>query len=363
MKKMLAFTLAAAMVMGLTACGSSSQPQQTKISEAVKETEKAADGGSEAAAEGETEKKTGSEMTWKLATDAARDYPTTKALIKFADEVYEKSGGRIAVDIYESSILGDEISYMEQLQTGTVDVAKVSIGTLSGLYEDTQVFLLPFLFKNNTEMWKVLEGEVGTTVKNGLNDYGIQGIGFTDCGSRCFYTTTEVKTMDDFKGLPIRVQNNQLMNSMVSCLGGNPVNVAANEVYSALQTGVCKGGENNPNIILSDSLYEVAPYILMDNHTTTMDVICMNLDLWNSLSEEDQGIVSEAMAEATKYDREIWDASIEEALQKLKDGGATIVQPDDATLDSFREAMNPIYEEYSAKYETLLNSINEALEK
>ena len=287
------------------------------------------------------EKKTGSEMTWKLATDAAKDYPTTKALIKFADEVYEKSNGRIAVDVYESSILGDEVSYMEQLQAGTVDVAKLSIGTLSGLYEDTQVFLLPFLFKNNTEMWKVLEGDVGTTIKNGLNDYSIQGIGFTDCGSRCFYTTTEVKTIDDFKGLPIRVQNNQLMNSMVSNLGANPVNVAANEVYSALQTGVCKGGENNPNIILSDSLYEVAPYVLMDNHTTTMDVICMNLDLWESLSDEDKAIVDEAMADATAYDREIWDASIDESLQTLKDKGATIVEPDDATLDSFREAMAP----------------------
>lgn len=139
------------------------------------------------------------------------------------------------------------------------------------------------------------------------------------------------------------------MNSMVSNLGANPVNVAANEVYSALQTGVCKGGENNPNIILSDSLYEVAPYVLMDNHTTTMDVICMNLDLWESLSDEDKAIVDEAMADATAYDREIWDASIDESLQTLKDKGATIVEPDDATLDSFREAMAPIYEEILCK--------------
>ena len=363
MKKMLAAALAASMVMGLTACGGSSQPTETKAPESAKETEAAAEGTTEAAAAGDEEKKTGSEMTWKLATDAAKDYPTTKALIKFADEVYEKSNGRIAVDVYESSILGDEVSYMEQLQAGTVDVAKLSIGTLSGLYEDTQVFLLPFLFKNNTEMWKVLEGDVGTTIKNGLNDYSIQGIGFTDCGSRCFYTTTEVKTIDDFKGLPIRVQNNQLMNSMVSNLGANPVNVAANEVYSALQTGVCKGGENNPNIILSDSLYEVAPYVLMDNHTTTMDVICMNLDLWESLSDEDKAIVDEAMADATAYDREIWDASIDESLQTLKDKGATIVEPDEATLDSFREAMAPIYEEYSAKYATLLDAINTTLGK
>ena len=179
MKKMLAAALAASMVMGLTACGGSSQPTETKAPENAKETEAAAEGTTEAAAAGDEEKKTGSEMTWKLATDAAKDYPTTKALIKFADEVYEKSNGRIAVDVYESSILGDEVSYMEQLQAGTVDVAKLSIGTLSGLYEDTQVFLLPFLFKNNTEMWKVLEGDVGTTIKNGLNDYSIQGIGFS----------------------------------------------------------------------------------------------------------------------------------------------------------------------------------------
>ena len=101
--------------------------------------------------------------------------------------------------------------------------------------------------------------------------------------------------------------------------------------------------------------------MLLDNHTTTMDVICMNLDLWNSLSEEDQTIVREAMAAATEYDREIWDASVEEALKKLEEGGATVVQPDDAVLDSFRAAMDPIYEEYAGKYETLLNMINEDL--
>ena len=311
MKKMVAAALAACMALGLVACGGAQGD--------AKVTTAAADGA--AAAAGDTEKKTGSEMTWKMATDASKDYPTTKALIKFADEVYEKSGGRIAIDVYESSILGDEVSYMEQLQAGTVDVAKLSLGTLSGLYEDTQVFLLPFLFKNNTEMWKVLEGEVGTMVKDGLNDYSIQG------------------------------------------LGGNPVNVSANEVYSALQTGVCKGGENNPNIILSDSLYEVAPYVLLDNHTTVMDVICMNLDLWNSLSDEDKQIVNDAMAEATKYDREIWDDSVEESIQKLKDGGATIVEPDDATLDSFRAAMDPVYAEYTEKYSEYMNAINAALGK
>ena len=99
----------------------------------------------------------------------------------------------------------------------------------------------------------------------------------------------------------------------------------------------------------------------MTRHVFSVEPVGMNLDLWNSLSEEDQTIVREAMAAATEYDREIWDASVEEALKKLEEGGATVVQPDDAVLDSFRAAMDPIYEEYAGKYETLLNMINEDL--
>ena len=228
------------------------------------------------------EKETEPDFVLTYAENQAEDYPTTQGADKFAELVKEKTEGKVEILVNAGGILGDEKSVIEQLQFGGIDFARVSISTVAEYIPKFNVLQMPYLYTGADHMWKVLEGDVGTTIKNGLNDYSIQGIGFTDCGSRCFYTTTEVKTIDDFKGLPIRVQNNQLMNSMVSNLGANPVNVAANEVYSALQTGVCKGGENNPNIILSDSLYEVAPYVLMDNHTTTMDVICMNLDLWES---------------------------------------------------------------------------------
>ena len=342
MKKMLAAALAASMVMGLTACGGSSQPTETKAPESAKETEAAAEGTTEAAAAGDEEKKTGSEMTWKLATDAAKDYPTTKALIKFADEVYEKSNGRIAVDVYESSILGDEVSYMEQLQAGTVDVAKLSIGTLSGLYEDTQVFLLPFLFKNNTEMWKVLEGDVGTTIKNGLNDYSIQGIGFTDCGSRCFYTTTEVKTIDDFKGLPIRVQNNQLMNSMVSNLGANPVNVAANEVYSALQTGVVDGAEQPIANYQSNAFPEVAPNLILDGHTLGAIQVIITDDAWDKLTPEQQDVLTEAGKYASEFNRKISEEAENKVLDELKANGVNVVEVEDKT--PWQEACKDIIE-------------------
>lgn len=299
--------------------------------------------------------------TLKLATDAALEYPTTKALTKFADTVAEKSEGKIQIEIYPSSILGDEVSYLEQLQLGTVDLAKLSVGTLNGLYTDLQAFNLPFMFKNNTELWKVLESEVGENIKTGLNQFGIQGLGFTDNGSRNFYTNKPIESIDDFKGMTIRVQQNNIMIKMVENLGANAVNVAANEVYSALQTGVCDGGENNPNTILADSVYEVANYVTLDSHTTGMDVICINLDLWNSFTEEEQQIFNEAMAEATAYDREIWDESVASALKQLEENGATVTTPSDEILTSFKEAMAPLYEEYTESLGEWIDAINAVL--
>lgn len=303
----------------------------------------------------------GSEKTLKLATDAALEYPTTQALSKLAELVDQKTDGRITIEIYPSSLLGDEVSYMEQLQIGTVDMAKLSIGTISGLYEDMQVFSLPFMFKNGDEMWKVLESPVGEKILNGLNDYSIQGIGFTDNGNRNFYTTKPITTIDDFAGMTIRVQQNNMMIRMVECLGANAVNVSANEVYSALQTGVCSGGENNINTILTESYYEVAPYVTLDSHTTGMDVICMNSDLWNELSAEDQAIFKEAMAEATAFDREIWNASIEESLKELEAKGATVYTPTDEVLDSFKAAVQPLYAEYTEKLGSWIEEINTIL--
>lgn len=202
---------------------------------------------------------------------------------------------------------------------------------------------------------------MGEKILDGLNNYSIQGIGFTDNGNRNFYTTKPITTIDDFVGMTIRVQQNNMMIRMVEYLGANAVNVSANEVYSALQTGVCSGGENNINTILTESYYEVAPYVTLDSHTTGMDVICMNSDLWNELSAEDQAIFKEAMAEATAFDREIWNASIEESLKELEAKGATVYTPSDEVLDSFKAAVQPLYAEYTEKLGSWIEEINTIL--
>ena len=205
------------------------------------------------------------------------------------------------------------------------------------------------------------ETHIGTDMLKELNEYNIQGIGYTDCGSRCFYTTEPVQKLEDLKGMKIRVQSNDLMLAMTDALGCNSVNVAANEVYSAVQTGVVQGGENNANIYLSDSLYEVAPYYILDNHIISPDVICVNLDVWNSLSAEDQAIFNEAMANATAYQRQLWNEAVDQSLEKVKEGGATVFEPDEATLQEFQDAMAPVYEKYGTELQDWIDRINTEL--
>lgn len=354
MKKILSVMLAAMMGVSLMGCSGGSASTETLASSAGTEQASESSQETQAASEGES-------MELKLATDAAEDYPTTMALISFADEVREKTNGRINIVVYPSSQLGDETAYMEQLTFGAVDIAKLSIGTISSLCKDLQVFGLPYIFKNSDEMWQVLESDIGTDMLKELNEYNIQGIGYTDCGSRCFYTTEPVQKLEDLKGMKIRVQSNDLMLAMTDALGCNSVNVAANEVYSAVQTGVVQGGENNANIYLSDSLYEVAPYYILDNHIISPDVICVNLDVWNSLSAEDQAIFNEAMANATAYQRQLWNEAVDQSLEKVKEGGATVFEPDEATLQEFQDAMAPVYEKYGTELQDWIDRINTEL--
>lgn len=341
MKKMFALILSAALTLSLAACSSSSSTTSSAES---------------------TESTTSSpEMILKMATDSGLDYPTTMALSFFGERLFELTDGRIQVDIYESAILGDEVSYLEQLQMGTVDLAKVSVGTLGGLYTDLQVFNLPFLFANSDEMWQVLESEVGEQIKTDLNEYNIQGIGYTDNGSRNFVTTFPIEGLESFVGKNIRVQQNTMMIGLIENLGGNPVNVAATEVYSALSTGVADGAENNVTYMLSESYHEVAPYVTLDMHTIGMDIICMNLDLYNSLSADDQAAVDQAMEEATAYDREIWDAAADESTQGLIDDGAIVTELDPAVQATFRAAMQPLYDQFDAEFADWLAAFDEVL--
>lgn len=326
-RKVLSLVTAAAVAM-MTGCGSS--PDGTSGSSASGETAK------EAAA--------GESYTFKLATDAAAEYPTTLGMQKFADEVFEKTNGRIKIELYPSAQLGDENAYLQQLQFGAVDFAKSSVAPLAQFCDDLNALSLPYLFDSTEHMLKVMDGEVGQEIFKSFENANIIGLGYTDNGSRCFFTKHQVKSAADLVNKKIRVQSSPMMLGLVESLGGFPQAIASTELYSALQTGVVEGAENNINTYYNDSLYEQAPYFIQDHHNIQPEILIASKMTWEKLSEEDRKIIREAADTGMEYQREIWKEKETESEEKLKEAGVTFYEPTKDELNEFREKCQEIYE-------------------
>lgn len=331
-KRIVSIVLAGTMVLSLTACGG-------------KQTADADNGNTNAAATAAQSASTGDAKSFKLATDAAMDYPTTVALQSFADEVEEKTGGRITITIYPSAQLGDENSYLQQLQFGAVDFAKSSVAPLAQFCNDLNALSLPYLFDSTEHMFRCLDGEIGDEIFASFEAANIVGLGFTNNGSRCFFTKKEVHKAEDIANMKIRVQSSPLMLGMVEGLGGFPQAIASTELYSALQTGIVDGAENNINTYAGDSLYEQAPYFIYDHHNIQPEIIIASKKTWDGLSADDQAIIQTAIDNAMEYQKELWEAREKESEEKLSAAGVTFYEPTEEELAGFREKCQAIYED------------------
>lgn len=334
MKKIVITFLVATLLLNLVGCSSS---------------------GSEATNGGSSEES----YTFKLATDASLDYPTTQALLIFADEVSDKTDGRITIDVYASAQLGDETSYLQQLQFGSVDFAKSSVASLAAFSDNLNALSLPYLFDSTEHMFACLDGEIGDEIFADFEAANIVGLGYTNNGSRNFFTTTSVTEVSDLENLTIRVQYSNMMNGLVENLGAFAINIASTEVYSGLQTGVVQGAENNINTYYADSLYEQAPYYILDRHNIQPEIIVASKQVWDALSEEDQVIIQEAMDYAMEVQRELWEESEQESEALLVESGVTIYEPTEEEIAEFREKCEPLYSdpELGTPYEEFVAKI------
>ncbi len=307
------------------------------------------------------EASSGTSYTFKLATDAAADYPTTIGLQKFADEVLEKSGGRIKIEIYPSAQLGDENAYLQQLQFGAIDFAKSSVAPLAQFCDNLNALSLPYLFDSTEHMFRVLDGELGQEIFQSFESANIIGLGYTDNGSRCFFTKKEVNHAADLANMKLRVQSSPMMLGLVESLGGFPQAIPSTELYSAIQTGVVDGAENNINTYYNDSLYEQAPYFIHDRHNIQPEIIIASKMTWDKLSSEDQQIIRDAIKVGMDYQRQIWKEAEQKSEELLKASGVTFYEPTEDEMEAFRNSCQAMYEnaELGKPYEEFVKRVRE----
>ena len=281
--------------------------------------------------------------TFRLGETHSEDYPTTQGNYRFAELVEERTDGRIQIEVFPDSQLGEESDVIEQVQFGGIDMTRVSISPVSAFVPELDAFQMPFLYEDPDHMWEVLLGDIGQEMFEALEPHGFVGLTWYDAGARNFYTTDRVETVDDLAGMNIRVQEAPLMMDMVELLGATPTPMPFGEVYSGLQTGVIDGAENNWPSYYATSHYEVARYFIENRHTMVPEITIMNKDIFDSLSAEDQEIIKQAAWDSIDYQRERWAEFVEESREAIVAAGNTITQPEPEVLQEMQERMEPLY--------------------
>jgi tripartite ATP-independent transporter DctP family solute receptor len=278
-----------------------------------------------------------------LAHGLDPSHPVHKGMVFMADKLKEKSGGKLTMTIYPSAQLGSEQQCVELLQIGSLAITKVSAAVLESFTDNFQVLGLPYIFKSREHSFSVLDGEIGQNLLLSTQKYKIRGLCFYDAGARSFYTIdTKIKSPEDLSGLKIRVMKSQTAMNMVKAMGGSPTPISYGELYTALQSGVVDGAENNPPSFYTSRHYEVCKQYILDEHTRVPDVLVISTVVWNSLTEQEQTWLQEAANESVIAQREYWAASEIESLKIVKEAGVTITHPDK--------------EPFAAKVQDMLNS-------
>ncbi len=280
----------------------------------------------------------------KLAHGLDPSHPVHKAMVYMADRCKEISGGELTIEIYPSGQLGSEQQCVELLQIGSLAITKVSAAVMESFTEDFKVLGLPYIFRSKEHAFKVLDGEIGKELLESTEPYLIRGLCFYDAGSRSFYTIDKpIYTPDDLKGLKIRVMKSITAMEMVKAQGGSPTPISWGELYTALQSGVVDGAENNPPSFYTSHHYEVCKYYSLNEHTMVPDVLIVSLKVWDKLTDQEKKWLQQAADESVPVERELWKESTEESLRLVEEAGVTIIHPD---KEPFAEKVEPLIESY-----------------
>ncbi len=265
----------------------------------------------------------------KLAHGLDPSHPVHKGMVYLAERLEEKSDGKFTLDIYPSGQLGSEQQCVELLQIGSLAITKVSAAVMESFTPKFKALGLPYVFRSQQHSYNVFDGEIGKEMLLGTEEFWIRGLCFYDAGFRSFYTINKpINSPDDLTGMKIRVMKSQTAMEMVKTLGGSPTPISFGELYTALQSGVVDGAENNPPSLYTSHHYEVCKHYSLDEHTCVPDVLIISTKVWKTLTEQEQKWLQEAADESVPVQRKYWDESVEESLRIVQEAGVTIHRPD-----------------------------------
>jgi tripartite ATP-independent transporter DctP family solute receptor len=285
----------------------------------------------------------------KFAMSLAADHPLGVAGKKFAEQVAEKSGGKLKVSFYPGAVLGSDQQNLSAVRGGTLDFTIMATGLLAGINKEFMVFDLPFMFNNSSEAYALSDGPVGTELMGKLEAANIHGLGVWDLGFRNMTNSKRpIAAVKDFSGLKLRVIAAPVYIDLFKQLGANPVPMTFGEVYGALESRAIDGQDNPLAVITSAKFSEVQKYLSITRHIYTGMPFLMSASAWKSLSADEQKIISDAAEDAKKLGRTLVQEQEASAIKEL--GKAMQVNElTPAQTQELRDASKPVVDKFASE--------------
>jgi tripartite ATP-independent transporter DctP family solute receptor len=288
---------------------------------------------------------TASAQTVLRSSDTHPDgYPTVEAVKYFGQLVEERTQGRYKVEVYFGSQLGQEADTIEQVRSGVIDLNRTSLAPWNSLVPLTNIPSLPYLFRSPEHARNVMMGPIGDEIGAGFEQFGVVVLAYYDGGARSFYNSKKpINALSDLAGMKFRVIQSDVFVDMVAALGASATPMPYGEVYSAIETGVIDGAENNFPSYETAKHFEVAKNFSLDEHTIVPEVFVISKATWDKMTPEDQAIFKAAGKESMTKQYELWDAQVEKSRGIVEAAGAQITTPE---KQPFIDAMKPVYDKY-----------------
>jgi tripartite ATP-independent transporter DctP family solute receptor len=308
---------------------------------------------------------TGASAQAKLVLKAADvhplGYPTVEAVEQIGKKLSAATSGRLSVQMFPSMQLGGEKEMIEQAQVGALQYARISTGPVGTIVDDLNVFNLPFVFRDIAHMRAVVDGPIGDELLKAITDNPktqLIGLAWMDSGARNFYNKVrDIKTVEDLKGLKVRMMGNPIFVDTMNALGGNGVAMGMDQVMNALQTGVVDGAENNPPSYDSFGHVPVAKHYSLTEHLIIPEILVFSRKSFDAMSKEDQALIMKTGKESQFEQRKLWDVRVEAAMKKIKDAGVNVISI--ADKKPFQDAVKPVWDKYGSKYAALVKRIQD----
>lgn len=286
-----------------------------------------------------------SRIVLRLAHSLDQNHPVHAAMVHMAEQLAERSGGTVELQIFPNGQLGSETECIEQLQRGALALTKTSAAPMESFIPSMAVFGVPYVFRDAPHYWRVLEGDLGRQLLESGQSVGLHGLCYYDAGSRSFYTTQRpILAPADLRGLKIRVQQSKTSMDMVEALGGSPTPIPWGELYTALQQKMVDGAENNPPSFYSNRHFEVCKHLALDEHTMVPDILMISQKVWRDLPPQVRRWVQESADESSRFQRRLWQAETDKALELVRQRGVTVHYPDKAAFAAAVRGMHRGYE-------------------